>query len=357
MCCLILNIKKMKKIIIAIIVLSLVGLTAWKLSSNKKEAEAKIYKADPNKAVLVETTKLETRQLTGEQSYLGTFEPVRENKIAAEANGKVIKVGVSEGQYVREGQLIAKLDDEMMSLQMEAMQINLEGQQKDVNRYTNLAKTDAAPGIQLEKAELGTRATQAQMNQIKKQIRSTTITAPFSGIVTMRMFDLGSVVAPGVPLVQITDISSLKLAISVPERDLKNFAVGQSLSVESDVNPNVKFSGRVVEIAAKGDASHNFTVKVLVASRNSLRAGMYGSVSKTNSLVSNALTIPRTALVGSPKDGKVFVIENGKAILKTFSAGVVTDEYVEILSGLSGNEEVVVSGQINLKDGDKVSVK
>jgi RND family efflux transporter MFP subunit len=347
----------MKKVIITIIVLSLVGLTAWKLASNKKEAEAKIYKADPNKTILVETAKLETRQLSGEQTYLGTFEPVRENKIAAEANGKVIKVGVSEGQYVKAGQLIAKLDDEMMSLQMEAMKINLEGQQKDVNRYTNLAKTDAAPGIQLEKAELGTRATQAQMNQIKKQIRSTTITAPFSGIVTMRMFDLGSVVAPGVPLVQITDISSLKLAINVPERDLKNFGVGQSITVESDVNPGVKFAGKVVELAAKGDASHNFTVKILVASQNSLRAGMYGSVKKTNYMASNALTIPRIALIGSPKDGKVYVVENGKAILKSFSSGIVTDEYVEVISGLTGNEAVVVSGQINLKDGDKVSVK
>jgi RND family efflux transporter MFP subunit len=347
----------MKKIIIAIAMLSLVGLTALKLSSNKKEAEAKIYKADPNKSILVETAKLQTRQLSGEQTYLGTFEPVRENKIASEGQGKVIKVGVSEGQYVKEGQLIAKLDDEMMNLQMESMQISLEGQQKDVSRYTNLSKTDAAPAVQLEKAELGTRATQAQMNQIKKQIRSTTITAPFSGIVTMRMFDLGSVVTPGVPLVQLTDISSLKLGVNVPERDLKNFAVGQSLTVESDVNPGVKFNGRIVEIAAKGDASHNFTVKVLVASKNTLRAGMYGSVSKINNLASNALTIPRIALVGSPKDGKVYVVENGKAVLKTFSAGVITDEYVEVISGLSGNEEVVISGQINLKDGDKVSVK
>jgi RND family efflux transporter MFP subunit len=347
----------MKKLIIAIIVLGLVGLTAWKLNSNKKEAEAKIYKADPNKAVLVETTQPTRQQLSGEQNYLGTFEPIRENKIAAEAQGKVIKVGIAEGQYINEGQLIAKLDDEMMKLQMEAMQISLEGQQKDVSRYTNLSKTDAVPAVQLEKAELATRATQAQMNQIKKQIRNTTITAPFSGIVTMRMFDLGSVVAPGVPLVQIIDISSLKLAISVPERDLKNFAVGQSLQVQSEVNQGVTLSGRVVEIAAKGDASHNFTVKVRVASNGSLRAGMYGSVSKTNSLASNALSIPRTALVGSPKDGKIYVVENGKAVLKSISVGVSTDEYVEVISGLNGSEAVVVSGQINLKDGDKVSVK
>jgi RND family efflux transporter MFP subunit len=347
----------MKKVIITIIALSLVGLTAWKLSSNKKEAEAKIYKADPNKTILVETAKLETRQLSDEQSYLGTFEPVRENKIAAEANGKVIKVGVSEGQYVKQGQLIAKLDDEMMHLQLEAMQISLEGQKKDVNRYTNLSKTEAAPAIQLEKAELGTRATEIQMKQVNKQIKSTTILAPFSGVVTMRMFDLGSVVALGIPLVQITDISSLKLAISVPEKELNNFTMGMSLPVSSEVNLGSVLNGKVVEIAAKGDASHNFIVKVLVPNKGSLRAGMYGNVKKNNNLITNGLTIQRKALLGSPKEGKIFVVENGKAVLKTFSAGVVTDEYIEVLSGLSGNEEIIVSGQINLKNGDLVSIK
>jgi RND family efflux transporter MFP subunit len=334
-----------------------VGLTAWKLNQNQKKAVDKIYKVDPNKSILIETASLEKRQLNSEQSYLGTFEPVRENKIAAEANGKVMNVGVTEGQYIKQGQLIAKLDDEMMNLQLEALKINLEGQQKDVSRYTNLSKSEAAPAIQLEKAELGTRVIQSQMSQIKKQIASTTITAPFSGIVTMRMFDLGSVVAPGVPLVQITDISSLKLAISVPEKDLKNFTVGMSLPVSSEVNLGSVLNGKVVEIAAKGDASHNFIVKVLVPNKGSLRAGMYGNVKKNNNLTSNGLTIQRKALLGSPKDGKIFVVENGKAVLKTFSAGVVTDEYVEVLSGLSGNEEIIVSGQINLKNGNLVSIK
>jgi RND family efflux transporter MFP subunit len=347
----------MKKGIIALLIIGLVGLTAWKLSINKKEAESKIYKPNPAKPAYVTTVKLEYRTLSQQQSYLGTFEPIRENKVSAETQGKVVKVGVNEGQFVKAGQLIAQLDNEMMLLQLEALQINLEGQQKDVDRYTNLAKTDAAPAIQLEKAELGVKAIKAQMNQIKKQIKNCIVVAPFSGIVTMRMFDLGTVVSPGVPLVQITDISSLKLVANVPERDLKSFGIGQNITVKSDVALDQTFPGKVVEIAAKGDPTHNFAVKIQLASKNILRAGMYGSIVKSTSNSTNALSVDRKAFLGSPKEGKLFIAKNGKAVQKIVQTGAITDQFVEILSGIDASDHVIVSGHLNLQDGNNITLK
>jgi RND family efflux transporter MFP subunit len=349
----------MKKILIALVIIALVAFTYFKLKSNQQEVKAKVFYNNPDKAVLVETALLEPRTLSGEQTYLGTFEPVRENKIAAESQGKVVGVGVAEGQFIKQGQLIAKLDEEMLNLQLEALQINQESNQKDLNRYTELSKGDAIAGVQVEKAEIGTRANAVQIKQVKEQIARTRIVAPFSGVVTMRMFDLGSVLALGAPLVQLTDISSLKLAISVPERDVTKFKNGQTMQVTTDALPGLQFSGKVTEIAVKGDVSHNFTVKILVrnSSGNQLRAGMYGSVVRNQNLSNNALAIPREALLGSAKSAQVYVVENGKAVLKSFQAGMLTEEYVEVIAGLSTGQKVVVRGQVNLKDGSNVLEK
>ncbi len=349
----------MKKILIALLAIALVTFTYFKLKSNQQEVKAKVFYNNPEKTVLVETEMLENRTLSGEQTYLGTFEPVRENKIAAESQGKVVSVGVAEGQFIKQGQLIAKLDDEMLNLQLEALQINQESTQKDLSRYTELSKGDAIAGVQVEKAEIGTRSNAVQIKQVKEQIARTRITAPFSGVVTMRMFDLGSVLAPGVPLIQLTDISSLKLAINVPERDVIKFKVGQTMNVSTDALPGLQFSGKVTEIAVKGDASHNFIVKVLVrnSSGNQLRAGMYGSVLRNQNLSSNSLALPRAALLGSTKDAQAYVVENGKAVLKAFQAGIVTEDYVEVIAGLSPGQKVVIRGQVNLRDGNNVQEK
>ncbi|MGL4630093.1 MAG: efflux RND transporter periplasmic adaptor subunit [Leadbetterella sp.] len=350
----------MKKVIIVVgIILILAGLMFYKLKSNQEKVEQNIYKADPNKEVLVRTSTISRQIIGSAKSYLGTFEASRENKIASEVAGKVVVVGVQEGQYIKKGHLIAKVDEEMIGLQIESLKISLEGQQKDVARYTNLSNSDASPAINLEKAQLAVKMTQAQIRQLEAQAKRTAIYSPFSGIVTMRMFDAGSVLAPGVPLIQLTDISSLKLSVAVPENDLVKFRMGQSATIKTEVYPLDNFRGTVSEIATKGDASHNFAVKLLVnnSSKSVLRAGMYGSIENSNSTSSTLACIPKTALVGSPKDAKVFVIVDGRAKLKSIQVGISDNTNIEVKSGIADDEQVVTVGQLNLVDGAKVKIE
>jgi hypothetical protein len=89
-------------------------------------------------------------------------------------------------------------------------------------------------------------------------------------------------------------------------------------------------------------------------SNEEIRAGMYGNVSLSNSSSVTALSIPRKALVGSSKKPHVFVIRNGKAVLTSFTSGTSDGEYVEVVSGLSKNDQIVVKGQVNLENNSKV---
>jgi RND family efflux transporter MFP subunit len=346
----------MKRLTIIFALLATLGLTAWKLSANKEKVEKKIYQPDVNQKVGVKTAIAELRNLSQEDEFLGSFTPNREIEIRPLAGGEVIQLPINEGQGVKAGQLLAKLDDEQTRFQIEALQVTLEGYQNDLKRYEVLVKGDAVPAVNVERTQLSIRGTQAQIKQLKKQIENTVITAPFAGIVTSKMIEKGSVVSMGTPIAKITDISALKLVVNIPEKAINQFRVGQNIPIETQVYPNVYFNGKVNMVSIEGDAAHNYPVEILVQnnSRNPLKSGMYGSIVNDNQLKSQSLSVPRQAIVGSTKKAQVYVIEKGKAVLKDVTIGVTNNEYYEITNGLKSGDQVVVSGQINLQNGTLV---
>lgn len=344
-------------------ILTIIGITivlivfsVMKLKSNKEKVQSKLYIHDTTAAILVDVVKPNFHAFENSFSFLGTFDPFRQNTIGSDGSGKVIKLGFQEGDKISEGQFLAKLDDEMLSIQLENAEISAESQRNDDVRNTNLAKENAISGVQQEKTKLALKSAETQIKQIKKQLRNSTVSAPFSGVVTKKMIDLGSVVGPGTPILELTDISSLKLNISVPERDILKFTVGQEVTVNADVYGNKAFAGKVSNISVKADASHNFKVEVLIknSTENRLMAGMYGSVVLKNSKTVNALSIPRKALIGSSKEPQVYVVRNGKAKIVSFTAGTSDGEYVEVVDGLTKNDIIVVKGQINIQNNSNV---
>lgn len=351
----------MKKIILAILVIAAIfAATAWKLLANKEVAEAQVHKKDKTTKVLVKTTKISKQDLDNSQQFLGVFAANKEVQVLSEANGKVVYVGVKEGEMIGEGSQIAKIDDELLRYQLLAAEASYTDAMNDRKNYETLAKGDAVTQMQLNKAILAEKTAESQVKILQKQLKSTSIISPFSGIVTAKLFELGSVINAGNPLIQLTDIATLKLLIKIPEKEIVNFKVGQVLTVKTDVFQGVEFKGTVSLISVKDDANHNYTVQILVQNSlnnasNMLRVGMYGYVKQERSLQTNALTIPKTALVGTIKQPQVYVFENGKAVLKDIVLGVSTNDSYEIISGLVENEEVITTGQINLQNGTVVT--
>ena len=351
----------MNKRVITILAITiiLVIISVLKLSKNKKTVEGKLYIHDTEAAIFVEVEKPSNHTFENSFSYLGTFEPFRQNTIGSDGSGKVVKLGFQEGDKISEGQFLIKLDDEMINIQLESAEINVEGQRNDDARNTNLIKENAVSGVQSEKTKLALKSAETQVRQIKKQLRNTSLSAPFSGVVTKKMVDIGSVVGPGTPVLELTDISSLKLNISVPERDILKFKKGQDVSVKVDVYGNQLFSGKISNIGIKADASHNFKVEILLknSTKFPILAGMYGSVILGNSKTTTALSIPRSALIGSSKQPRVYVVRNGKSKLISFTAGTSDGDFIEVVDGLNKNDVLVVKGQINIENNSNVVTK
>ena len=346
----------MKRLFIFLGIIAVLGLTAAKLLSNKEKTEQKVYIPDPDPKVGVKVAVAELRDLSQESGFLGSFNPNRKAEIRPQASGEIVKLNVEVGQHVAAGQLIAKIDDEQLHYQVEALQVTLEGYQNDLKRYEALVKGDATPAVNVERTQLSIRSTQAQIKQLNKQIKNTSITAPFGGIITAKMVEKGSVVSQGTPIAEITDISSLKLVVNIPEKSVNEFRTGKGIPVHTDVYPHANFNGRVTMVAAQGDEAHNYPVEITVqnSATNPLKAGMYGSIASDSKVKGEALAVPRQAIMGSAKQPQLYVVENGKAALRDVSVGATTNEYYEITKGLKAGDRVVTSGQINLQNGTSV---
>lgn len=350
----------MKKIlrysITAVILILSVAFVVAKLRSNKKEVVAKVYHKDPDFRATVQADTIAYQPFTETVAFLGSFAPMREVTISSETTGKVVRSGVQEGSQVSTGSLIAQLDTDLLQAQLRSAKATYDNADITLKRYE--MASNGVTKLQLDNAHTQLLTAKAQMDQLTKQISMCTIKAPFSGIITSKNFEPGSVVSMGAQMAQLTDIGHVKLEISVPEKNIIQFKKGQALTVVTDVYPDEKFKGVVDVIAVIADASHNYTVKILVANNAAaaLKAGMYGRIAFDDVTSGEAISIPRSALVGSSSQPQVFVIENGIAKLRGIQTGAGNEERVQVTTGLRAGEIIATGGIVNLAEGSKVTI-
>lgn len=349
----------MKRMLYILIPLILLGLVIFKLKNNKEVAQAKIYHFDKEQPIMVQVDTLSLQVIDAEQSFTGVFEPEREVKISAETQGKINSIFVDIGHHVNKGQPLLKIDDALLKLQLQSVNVQIEGLETDINRYTILTQADAIQGVQLEKAQLGLKAAKVQRNTILEQIAKTNVAAPFSGIITGKLSETGAFAAPGVPLLQITDISRLRFTVNVPENDLRFFKINQTYPVKADAYGEMNFTGKAVMVGSKSNIGNSFPVQFLLSNTedSKLKSGMFGKVLISEIHNKDGLVIPASAIVGSDIEPKVYLIKNNKAILQSISIGQRLTNEVVVKDGLNAGDIIITGGFINLFNGAAVEIK
>ena len=209
-----------------------------------------------------QSTKMFDKFVGFDKAYEATMK-LGVKTVSADIQGKIISVLVDAGSSVRKGEALIQLDNSLLKLQLQTVEIQIEGLEADVKRYTVLADADAIQGVQLEKTILGLKSAKVQRANLLEQISKTTIVAPFSGIVTAKLTEEGAFAAPGLPLLQITDISSLKFTVNVPEQDLHQFEAKQQHALSADAYPETVFSGKVTMTGSKANVGNSFPVQFL----------------------------------------------------------------------------------------------
>lgn len=350
----------MKRIILTVVIVAaaLAGIM-FLLNKNKAENEAQTaVVAVKNAAVAVRAEVAEIKAVNAQYVTNGIFAPKQEVKLSAETAGKVIRVLVEEGAYVKAGQTLAIINGDKLNVSVSNAQANYDNAKAEVDRFESAYSTGGVTKQQLDQAKLKLANTVNDLRSARITASDVNVTASFAGIVNKRSIEPGSYVAPGTEMFEIVNVSTLKLKVNVDEKNIAQIKMGQSVKVESPVLAEKSFMGIVTFIAPKADASLNFPVDLEIrnSASNDLKAGMYGTAYFGADQMINLLAVPRNAFVGSVSSNQIFVIEGGKAVLKNVVSGRSFGDYIEVLSGLESGVQVITSGQINLLEGTPVEI-
>ena len=349
----------LKKVFYVAIPVAIIAVVAIRLKGNKDITEEKVYQHDEQASLNVVVDTIRLTVLNSGRGHLGNFEPYREAKIGAELPGKVNAISIEEGSSVAKGQELIRLDDALLRHQLAGINVKIEGLEADVARFEVLAAADAIQGVQLEKTQLGLKGARTEKQTIEEQLSKTIIRAPFDAIVTAKLTELGAFAAPGIPLLQLTDISQLKLTIQVSETDLAHFSEGQKHPIYVKSLQDEPFSGTLTMIGSKANMANSFPVKFLVqnTSNHKLKAGMFGEVRMNNDEATPQIAVPASAVIRTDGKSSIYKVSNGKAVLQTITISGRDGDLVIVSSGLKAGDIIVIQGLTDLTDGANINLK
>jgi RND family efflux transporter MFP subunit len=323
-----------------------------------------VYHYDKEQAINVQAITLKFESVNNDIAYTGTFEPYKETRVSADIQGKINSVLVDLGSVVKKGQSLIQLDNSLLKLQIQTVEIQIEGLENDVKRYNVLAKADAIQGVQLEKTDLALKSAKVQKATLIEQINKTNIVAPFSGIVTAKLTEEGAFAAPGIPLLQITDISQLKFIVNVPEQELSQFETNQQYALTADAYPQTILPGKLTMIGSKANMGNSFPVQFSVNNTTDLKikSGMFGKVlpiaiGMKNDGEGQHIIIPASSIIGTNIQPQVYLVKNGKAKLQDVIISSRFQNKVLVSNGLTEGDIIITNGFINLFDGANVTFK
>jgi membrane fusion protein, multidrug efflux system len=348
--------KKVIYILIALVVLAAVG---YKLMSNKEQMAANAAVAEiKSDAIPVAVTQVKTEKLDKSFTAQGNFAPIQSLTLLSETTGQVQRVLKRKGDKVKAGELLLQVESNTMSADLATAQTNAEKAKRDLERFENLAAGDAITQRQLEDARLAAKSTQAQLVAARQRLTKTRITAPINGEINEIYVEVGSYLGMSTKLYDIVNVDKLKLKVKASESEVLLINKGDKVTVKANAGAGQEYEGVVTAIAAQADPTLKFDVEVEVknAANNNLRAGMYGTAYFKVDDQRDAMLLPRQAIVGSIQNPSVYVVKDGVANMRKVKVGVVTQDKVEILEGVQPGDQVVQSGQINLREGIKVTL-
>ncbi len=348
----------MKRIISIIIIAVLLIGVVLVLKKNHEKINKPRVSGPISNVVSVNITEAKEMTSTHNLHLTGTLIPVTEVNIAAQTQGQITSLNVELGQHKSKGSVIATIDNHLKQLAVKSAAVTVSKLKRDLERYENLLTGGSATEQQVDDIRNNYESAKIQYEQAKKQLEDATIISPISGVITTKQVEKGSFINVGNPIASIVDISRLKIKISVSESNIYQIKKGDKAKITSDIYPEHSFDGHISFISDKGDDTHNYPVEIEMPNNGKfpLKAGTFVNAEVTIPGQTLALYIPRAALQGSSQDARVFVVENGKAVLKKIVVGMGTDADLEILSGLKMGDKVVTTGQINLSDGKSVKI-
>lgn len=286
--------------------------------------------------------------------YAGTapIEALAEADVIAKVSGEVREILVEEGDIVSQGEILARLDGDKLTLELDQSKANLRKLQRDYERNIELKDKGLISTGEFDKIKYEMEALDASFNLARLELDYTKIRAPIAGVISERFVKIGNWISVGEATFRVTSFDPLVVYLHVPEREYRRIAKGQPVTIEIDALQSQKVLATVTRISPTVDpetGTFKITIEISAGARR-IKPGMFGRISIVYDTHENALQIPRSAILEENGRKSVFVIEDNKAVRRMVQTDYSQSGMVEVVDGLSDGDRVVTTGQNGLKE-------
>ncbi len=343
------------KWIIGVIVIILIGVLLFIRFRPEEVAE---YETRPTVAV----EQPQTGDIVLYTELTGKVEPQSKATVQAKMGGEVLEVLFSAGDFVTAGQALVTIDSDSLTalkLQVDAAEVSLTNANNTLARTRALYADGFVSDESMEQAENAAKSAQISYDSAKNsydlQLEYTTVTAPIDGLIETRDVDPHDHIGTDTALCVISGTEELQVTFGITEKTLSNIEVGDAIEITKN---GITYEGQVFELGTMVNSSTGlFDAKATVSNTKSLTNGTRVKITVVMDQTRDAMTIPVDAV--SYDDGQpfVYVYQDGVAVKTDIESGIYDSERMEILGGLSADDDVIVTWSNELVDGQEVLIK
>jgi len=358
-------------VLIVVVVLAVVG---FRVARNIAARSEQAQKSSRGKVAVVTAGYPVRQTIVPKFRFSGTMDPVWQADVAAKVDGRIEQVLVQEGEAVTAGQALVVLEQtDTEAVRRNALgalidaRTNLEKASRDRVRFEELYKEGAISREQMENARFALQnaearldAAQGTLDAAESRAFGTVVTTPRAGIIQKRYYQEGYYAKVGTALFNIADISTLLVKIAVPEGYISSVAVGGTVTFQiPSMSGNDKTAvGAITRVSPVATMpARTFEAEVAVDNSNGrLRGGVYANAVITAMPKENVLTVPLSAIAMRDDQRTVYVIEDGVAVRRVLATGYIGEDVVEVLEGISEQDQIITGGLNKVREGATVRV-
>jgi multidrug efflux system membrane fusion protein len=304
----------------------------------------------------VEVTTPEIAQVIDGVYATGTVEPTIMVPIAPRVTAHLSELAASEGQNVKKGDILARLEDNEQQAVIADLTAKLSFAEKDLNRKQQLLKSQSISRDILDAAKSEYDSLVAQIEKAKIQAAYLTLVAPADGLIIRKDGEIGELITSTHPVFYMSCCAPLRITAEVDEEDIPKIALGQEVLIQSDAFPDKIYHGKIIGITPKGDAvTRSYRVRIGFDSND--HPFMIGMTVETNIIIQkidNAMVVPLNTI---GKNNKVQIVENNILKIKPVETGIQNADSIQIISGLTATDKLVIPYNEDLESGQKLRTK
>jgi membrane fusion protein (multidrug efflux system) len=319
-----------------------------------------VPQSDAEHVIPIETQVVSVQSFKDEISLSGNIEGKKTVKLSFMVPGKIDYISSKEGETVKQGQLLSKLESINYTIAKQLSDVAVNLAKDEFDRLSILYKKGSLSESDYTKSGLSLQQAQLQQRLEEKNVADTRLNSPITGVLLSKHAEVGEVVPAGTPLFVVADIAKVIISAFIPESELHQISIGQPAGIYIEALEK-SFTGKITDVGAIADSeARAFSIKIEVENVNlAMRPGMIAEVKIKSAKDANCILVPAEAIIHDIDNQSYIYIVDSKSLTsfrRKISVGRLIENKIEVTAGLSAGETIVTAGQSKLSDGAHISI-